>query len=923
MISKKKRLGTILLSTLIILSISFSLTKFSTINVEAVGNIYYVDFSNGNNSNSGLSEILPWKTLSKVSSITFNEGDTIKLKCGEVWNESVQLWGQGSESEPITLTYYGTGNKPKIRSNAYSVVSGTNIGGWKIQGIAVECTTTEIMTGSNRNTGISFYYDKDGEWSNITIEDNEVFGQALDRNTDGIKVGCAYPYVRQSTVLSNIIIKNNLVHEIGWTAISTVGWDTSLSINMRTMELYKNVKIFNNTVYNTGGQGIMLNSVKNGAIKWNLVHDCGKYTGTDDTWGAGAIWCMLSSRVDIMFNEAYNQSDSNNGNDACGFDIDWTCEYINVSYNYAHDNKGPGIETMANRNCTIMYNTVKGNNGLTFIGVGQIALSSFSADITNLTGLHNIQVANNVIFVDKSNTVALSTNQVTSGSWTTNSFKSNSIIYGNGLSGTKVYDLTANALLNSADYNRIYSASGTLFTGTNNGTTYSSISSWRSATGFDTNSILSISETVPPTALINLTASQNSTFFGIDLAWNNSTDSGSGISHYNIHRSTSSSFTPSYTNMVGEATNKWFTDIEELNSNTTYYYKITAEDNCGNVGAVGSVNIATGTESITTNPTYQASKDYSTITQRDIWSYMYWNGSNYNYINSYDDTVNAWRYSTTNLLIYPDAQLPDAYDSVRKWTAPYTGYITITAAGNISNIQSGGDGVNTKLVKNNTKIWPASNWQLVTYSNPISFPSTSISINEGDSLYFIINKNLTGSCDVTKWDPIITYTSISTTTNYQSSSGFSNYTQGQRWYYKAWNGTAYSYINTYEPSWYAWRLGSSFCSIGSYFQHPDYGYDSVRGFICPRTGTITISCNGNIYLRDYGNGQDGVYVKLMLNDIQLWPEQGWQKVDYGTPVAFTSLQRYVNANDQLYFVVNANANPISDTVIWEPIINYN
>ncbi len=256
----------------------------------ATGNVYYIDYTYGSDSNNGLSVSTPWKTLGKVSTVSFSAGDTISLKCGEIWNESVQLWGQGTKANPITLTSYGTGNKPKIRSSAYSVVSGVNVGGWKIKGIAVECTTTDLIKGSNRNSGIQFNYETDGHWANITIEDNEIFCQGINRNCDGIRISMVYPYTRQTTTLSDILIKNNLIHDVGWTGISTVAWNTTENQDMRSIELIKNIKILNNTVYNTGNQGITLHSARYGAIKWNLVHDCGIYTGTGVAWGAGAIW---------------------------------------------------------------------------------------------------------------------------------------------------------------------------------------------------------------------------------------------------------------------------------------------------------------------------------------------------------------------------------------------------------------------------------------------------------------------------------------------------------------------------------------------------------------------------------------------------------------------------------------------------------
>ncbi len=46
---------------------------------------YYVDATNGNDSNNGTSESTPWKTISKVSASRFNPGDQILFKRGQIW----------------------------------------------------------------------------------------------------------------------------------------------------------------------------------------------------------------------------------------------------------------------------------------------------------------------------------------------------------------------------------------------------------------------------------------------------------------------------------------------------------------------------------------------------------------------------------------------------------------------------------------------------------------------------------------------------------------------------------------------------------------------------------------------------------------------------------------------------------------------
>lgn len=57
----------------------FSLTHFPIIS-NAWSATYYVDATNGNDANGGLSEVTPWKTIAKVEASTSNPGNQILLK---------------------------------------------------------------------------------------------------------------------------------------------------------------------------------------------------------------------------------------------------------------------------------------------------------------------------------------------------------------------------------------------------------------------------------------------------------------------------------------------------------------------------------------------------------------------------------------------------------------------------------------------------------------------------------------------------------------------------------------------------------------------------------------------------------------------------------------------------------------------------
>lgn len=79
-----------------------------------IGRVYYVDGDGGDDNNGGMSEHSPWETLDRVSSMTFQPGDVIYFKRGSSFEGCVTINGDGTESQPITISAYGTGNAPSF-----------------------------------------------------------------------------------------------------------------------------------------------------------------------------------------------------------------------------------------------------------------------------------------------------------------------------------------------------------------------------------------------------------------------------------------------------------------------------------------------------------------------------------------------------------------------------------------------------------------------------------------------------------------------------------------------------------------------------------------------------------------------------------------------------------------------------------------
>ena len=75
---------------------------------ERVGIVYYVDFTLGNDANLGITEALPWKTITKINAETFYEGDSILFKRGETWAGICLI----VPHDGLSFGAYGVGAKP-------------------------------------------------------------------------------------------------------------------------------------------------------------------------------------------------------------------------------------------------------------------------------------------------------------------------------------------------------------------------------------------------------------------------------------------------------------------------------------------------------------------------------------------------------------------------------------------------------------------------------------------------------------------------------------------------------------------------------------------------------------------------------------------------------------------------------------------
>ncbi|GBF72454.1 hypothetical protein PA598K_00708 [Paenibacillus sp. 598K] len=310
-----------------------------------------------------------------------------------------------------------------------------------------------------------------------------------------------------------------------------------------------------------------------------------------------------------------------------------------------------------------------------------------------------------------------------------------------------------------------------------------------------------------------------------------------------------------------------------------------------------------------TKDTYRASADFSNYQSIHQWFYQEQVGANYLNM-TWEWQANKWVGSNPYTLIWGPAQMhPDNNNSVRTWEAPKSG--TVLVSGNVRKTTAGGDGVNVKIMRNDTQVWPSSGWQPIAGNDTTGFDhSAVVQVTAGDRLHFVVNKNGDNSFDEVTWDPAISYSWWKASANFATTQG------GGGWYYQ--NGADYANM-TWDAARNAWVGAHSYNLIWSPSQlHPDTN-DTTLTWQAPKAGQIRIAG----VARMVGAGGDGVKVKIMRNGTQIWPSSGWQSIAGGNTTGIKQdLMTTVSAGDRIRFVVNRNGNKDFDETHWDPSIYY-
>jgi hypothetical protein len=217
-------------------------------NQSTKGNRYYIDSENGHDSNNGRFPEKAWKNHNKISTITFQPGDIIAFKKGSQFSGPIEFSGSGTESDPILITSYGEGQKPRFTNPDDSNLNGNCIrikGSW----IIVENLHFHDTPGTQNNNRLKSIF-KMGALLNAEGANHNII-----RNNDFTNVTKGIQSTGEYTLITENYIEG-VPHSLWWNGGFGSWGPMGIQLGIGNQELsYNIIKNFLSTESGYGSDG--------------------------------------------------------------------------------------------------------------------------------------------------------------------------------------------------------------------------------------------------------------------------------------------------------------------------------------------------------------------------------------------------------------------------------------------------------------------------------------------------------------------------------------------------------------------------------------------------------------------------------------------------------------------------------------------
>lgn len=334
---------------------------------------YYINPSEGSDTQKGLSENQSWKSLNNLKDIQLNPGDRVLLKRGEKLEGILDITAKGSASQPIVIGAYGEGlQKPVLSAPDSSLFT--------IRILNSEYVTVQDLEIINRGstdlpsrTGVKvesmdYGVSKGIRLKNLSIRDVNGSIEKWVGGGSGILLvngGKETVSTFDSLTIEYCHIKNCYRNAMIWAGYSDrADWHPNT-----------HVWVHHNLIEEVPGDGIVPIGCDGAVIEYNVMRSGTTAMLHSNREAAAGIWPWACDNTVIRFNEV---SDHKGTWDGQGFDADYNCVNTLIEYNYSHGNDGgmvlicsSGDEDrssycIGNENPTVRYNISIGDGNRPF-----------------------------------------------------------------------------------------------------------------------------------------------------------------------------------------------------------------------------------------------------------------------------------------------------------------------------------------------------------------------------------------------------------------------------------------------------------------------------------------------------------------------------------------------------------------------------
>lgn len=414
----------IVLNSLIILSFVCCTGQHQKIVVN-----YYFDAQNGSDENAGTSPEKPFRSFTKLASLTVKGGDSILLKSGCVFTEKFYFSGKGEDGKPIVIGKYGGNDKPHLKGDAseLEMMHIYNSEHIVIRDLEISNKGEKIRPHLN---GLLVELYNYGKAKDITVDNlfvHDVFGSL--RKGDGYQhedVGAGQAISIRSlrggesdSILScfdGLTIQNCLIKDCQRNGIMMWGnwvrkyWMPSTHVVIR-----------NNVLDGVPGDGIVPVGCDGVLVEYNVMKNCPPTLS--NTEACDGIWPWGCDNAVVQYNVV---SDHKSQVDGYAYDSDYDCNNSLFQYNLSYNNDGgflllcnsggwPKDFSTGNNGTTVRYN-VSINDGIrNYIVEGK---KDYFSPVIHITGsTENSRIEKNIFYVKKKKLPQMDKRLICSDDW--------------------------------------------------------------------------------------------------------------------------------------------------------------------------------------------------------------------------------------------------------------------------------------------------------------------------------------------------------------------------------------------------------------------------------------------------------------------------------------------------------------------------